>query len=79
MLVAPRLVMVLQTIRDHFGAAVTINSGYRDAAVQCAAGRRGALPALLWHGSRTSWIRGEAGAVRCARKIMPDWGGSGGL
>ena len=28
-LVAPRLVMVLQSIRDHFGAAVTINSGYR--------------------------------------------------
>ena len=26
-LVAPRLVMVLQTIRDHFGAAVTISSG----------------------------------------------------
>ena len=28
-LVAPRLVMVLESIRTHFGSAVVINSGYR--------------------------------------------------
>ena len=28
-LAAPRLVMILQTIRDHFGKALVINSGYR--------------------------------------------------
>lgn len=31
-LVAPELVEVLQKIRDHFGQAVTVNSGYRTAA-----------------------------------------------
>ena len=49
-LVAPRLVMVLESIRAHFGAPVVIHSGYRTPQYNAKVERRGPQPALLWHG-----------------------------
>lgn len=77
-LVAPRLVMVLQTIRDHFGAAVTINSGYRTPQYNAAQG--GAEHSQHCYGTAADIVvKGQtpAAVAAYARKIMPDWGGVG--
>jgi hypothetical protein len=47
-LVAPRLVMVLETIRSHFCAPVVIHSAYRTP--QYNAKVNGAAHSQLWHG-----------------------------
>lgn len=77
-LVAPRLVMVLQTIRDHFGAAVTINSGYRTPQYNTKVG--GVADSQHCYGTAADIIvKGQtpAAVAAYARKIMPDWGGVG--
>lgn len=77
-LVAPRLVMVLQTIRDHFGTAVTINSGYRTPQYNATIG--GVIQSQHCYGTaadiKVSGQKPETVAAY-ARKIMPDWGGVG--
>lgn len=77
-LVAPRLVMVLQTIRDHFGTAVTINSGYRTPQYNATVG--GVAQSQHCYGTaadiKVSGQKPETVAAY-ARKIMPDWGGVG--
>lgn len=77
-LVAPRLVMVLQSIRSHFGAAVTINSGYRTPQYNTKVG--GVAHSQHCYGTAADIIvngqKPEAvGAF--ARELMPDWGGVG--
>ena len=77
-LVAPRLVMVLQTIRDHFGAAVTINSGYRTPQYNTKVG--GVTDSQHCYGTAADIVvKGQksAAVAAYARKIMPDWGGVG--
>ncbi len=77
-LVAPRLVMVLETIRAHFGAPVTINSGYRTP--QYNAKVNGAAHSQHCYGMAAdisvSGQKPETVAA-FARSIMPDWGGVG--
>ena len=77
-LVAPRLVMVLQTIRDHFGAAVTINSGYRTPQYNTKVG--GVAHSQHCYGTAADIVvKGQkpADVAAYARKIMPGWGGVG--
>ena len=77
-LVAPQLVMVLETIRAHFGAAVTINSGYRTPQYNAKVG--GAEHSQHCYGTAADIsIKGHAPAevAAFARSIMPDWGGVG--
>ena len=77
-LVAPRLVMVLQTIRDHFGTAVTINSGYRTPQYNTKVG--GVAHSQHCYGTAADIVvRGKtpAAVAAYARQIMPDWGGVG--
>ena len=77
-LVAPRLVMVLETIRAHFDASVTINSGYRTP--QHNAKVNGAAHSQHCYGMAAdisvSGQKPETVAA-FARSIMPDWGGVG--
>ena len=77
-LVAPRLVMVLQSIRDHFGKAVNINSGYRTPQYNTKVG--GVDQSQHCYGTAADiTVKGvEVEIVAAyARKIMPDWGGVG--
>ena len=77
-LVAPRLVMVLQSIRDHFGKAVNINSGYRTPQYNTKVG--GVDQSQHCYGTAADiTVNGvDVDAVSAyARKIMPDWGGIG--
>lgn len=77
-LVAPRLVMVLQSIRSHFGKAVTVNSGYRTPQKNTAVG--GAAQSQHCYGTAADiTVQGAAPAqvAAYARQIMPDWGGVG--
>lgn len=77
-MVAPRLVMVLQTIRSHFGKAVTINSAYRTP--QYNEKVRGAAHSQHCYGTAADIsIKGVTPAqiAAFAREIMPDWGGVG--
>lgn len=77
-LVAPRLVMVLQTIRDHFGAAVTISSGYRTPQYNSKVG--GVAHSQHCYGTAADIVvKGQKPetVAAYARKIMPDWGGVG--
>ena len=77
-LVAPRLVMVLQTIRDHFGAAVTINSGYRTPQYNTKVG--GVAHSQHCYGTAADIVvegQKPADVAAYARKIMPEWGGVG--
>ena len=70
--------MVLQTIRDHFGTAVTINSGYRTP--QYNAKVNGAAHSQHCYGTAADiTVRGQtpAAVAAYARQIMPDWGGVG--
>ena len=77
-LVAPRLVMVLQSIRSHFGAAVTINSGYRTPQYNAKVG--GVAHSQHCYGTAADIVvRGKTPAqvAAYARQLMPDWGGVG--
>ena len=77
-LVAPRLVMVLQSIRSHFGAAVTINSGYRTPQYNAKVG--GVTHSQHCYGTAADiTVRGQtpAAVAAYARELMPDWGGVG--
>ena len=77
-LVAPRLVMVLQSIRSHFGTAVTINSGYRTPQYNTKVG--GVAHSQHCYGTAADiTVRGQkpAAVAAYARQLMPDWGGVG--
>ena len=77
-LVAPRLVMVLQSIRSHFGKAVTVNSGYRTPQYNEKVG--GAAQSQHCYGTAADIsVKGVsvAAVAAYAREIMPDWGGVG--
>ena len=77
-LVAPRLVMVLQSIRSHFGTAVTINSGYRTPQYNAKVG--GVAHSQHCYGTAADiTVRGQtpAAVAAYARQLMPDWGGVG--
>lgn len=77
-LVAPRLVMVLQSIRSHFGAAVTINSGYRTPQYNTKVG--GVAHSQHCYGTAADIVvKGQTpeAVAAFARTLMPDWGGVG--
>ena len=77
-LVAPRLVMVLQSLRSHFCAAVTINSGYRTPQYKARVG--GVTDSQHCYGTAADIVvRGKTPAqvAAYARQLMPDWGGVG--
>lgn len=77
-LVAPRLVMVLETIRAHFGAPVTINSAYRTP--QYNAKANGVAHSQHCYGMAADIsVEGQtpAAVAAFARQLMPDWGGVG--
>ena len=77
-LVAPRLVMVLQSIRSHFGTAVTIHSGYRTPQYNTKVG--GVAHSQHCYGTAADIaVRGKtpAAVAAYARELMPDWGGVG--
>lgn len=77
-LVAPRLVMVLQSIRSRFGTAVTINSGYRTPQYNAKVG--GVAHSQHCYGTAADIVvRGKtpAAVAAYARELMPDWGGVG--
>ena len=77
-LVAPRLVMVLQSIRSHFGAPITINSAYRTPQYNQKVG--GAAQSQHCYGTAADiTVKGvDVETVAAyARKIMTDWGGVG--
>lgn len=77
-LVAPRLVMVLQSIRSRFGTAVTINSGYRTPQYNAKVG--GVTDSQHCYGTAADIVvRGKTPAqvAAYARQLMPDWGGVG--
>ncbi len=72
------LTVVLQCIREHFGKAVVITSGYRTAAHNAAVG--GAKSSQHLYG-RAADIRVQDVSVEdvaaYAESLMPDWGGVG--
>ena len=72
------LIVVLQCIREHFGKAVTITSGYRTAAHNAAVGGAKSSQHLL---GRAADIRVQGVSVEdvaaYAESLMPDWGGVG--
>ena len=72
------LTVVLQCIREHFGKAVTITSGYRTAAHNAAVGGAKSSQHLL---GRAADIRVEDVSVEdvaaYTESLMPDWGGVG--
>ena len=77
-LVAPRLVMVLETIRTHFGTAVTINSGYRTPQYNAKVG--GVAHSQHCYGTAADiTVKGQTPetVAAYARELMPDWGGVG--
>ena len=77
-LVAPRLVMVLQSIRSHFGASVTINSGYRTPNYNAKVG--GVAHSQHCYGTAADIVvkgKSPSQVAAYAREIMPDWGGVG--
>lgn len=77
-LVAPKLVMVLESIRTHFGKAVVINSAYRTPQYNAKVG--GAAHSQHCYGTAADIVvRGETPATVAAyaRQLMPDWGGVG--
>nr|DAP41391.1 MAG TPA: peptidase [Bacteriophage sp.] len=77
-LVAPRLVMVLETIRAHFGAPVVIHSAYRTP--QYNKQENGAEHSQHCYGMAADIsIKGQtpAAVAAYARQLMPDWGGVG--
>lgn len=77
-LVAPRLVMVLESIRTHFGAAVTINSGYRTPQYNAKVG--GVAHSQHCYGTAADiTVKGQTPEAVAAyvRQLMLDWGGVG--
>ena len=72
------LTVVLQCIREHFGKAVTITSGYRTAAHNAAVGGAKSSQHLL---GRAADIRVQGVSVEdvaaYTESLMPDWGGVG--
>lgn len=77
-LVAPRLVMVLQSIRSHFGVPVVIHSAYRTPQYNDKVG--GVAHSQHCYGTAADiTVAGQdpAGVAAYARSIMPDWGGVG--
>ena len=77
-LVAPRLVMVLQSIRSHFDAPVVIHSAYRTPQYNAKGG--GAAHSQHCYGTAADIsVRGQtpAAVAAYARELMPDWGGVG--
>ena len=77
-LVAPRLVMVLENIRAHFDAPVVIHSGYRTP--QYNEKVNGAAHSQHCYGMAADIsIKGQtpAAVAAYARQLMPDWGGIG--
>lgn len=77
-LIAPRLVMVLESIRAHFGAAVTINSGYRTPEHNAKVG--GVAHSQHCYGMAADIVvKGQTpeAVASFARTLMPDWGGVG--
>lgn len=77
-LIAPRLVMVLQSIRSHFGKPVTINSAYRTPAYNEKVG--GVEQSQHCYGTAADiTVKGVTPqtVASYARSLMPDWGGVG--
>lgn len=77
-LVAPRLVMVLETIRTYFCAPVVIHSAYRTP--QYNAKVNGAAHSQHCYGMAADIsVKGQtpAAVAAFARTLMPDWGGVG--
>lgn len=77
-LVAPRLVMVLQSIRSHFGVPVVIHSAYRTPQYNTKVG--GAAHSQHCYGTAADiTVRGQtpAAVAAYARELMPNWGGVG--
>ena len=72
------LTVVLQCIREHFGKAVTITSGYRTPAHNAAVGGAKSSQHLLGRAAdiRVQGVSVEAVAAY-AESLMPDWGGIG--
>ena len=72
------LMLLLQCIREHFGKAVTITSGYRTAAHNAAVGGAKSSQHLL---GRAADIRVQGVSVEdvaaYAERLMPGWGGIG--
>ena len=72
------LVVLLQAIREHFGKAVTITSGYRTGTHNTAVGGSKSSQHLL---GRAADIRVQGVSVEdvaaYAESLMPDWGGVG--
>ena len=72
------LVVLLQAIREHFGKAVTITSGYRTATHNTAVGGAKSSQHLL---GRAADIQVAGVSVEdvasYAEALMPDWGGVG--
>ena len=77
-LVAPRLVMVLQSLRSHFGVPVVIHSAYRTP--QYNKQVDGAEHSQHCYGTAADiTVKGQkpAAVAAYARELMPDWGGVG--
>lgn len=77
-LVAPRLVMVLETIRAYFDAPVVIHSGYRTP--QYNAKVDGVAHSQHCYGTAADiTVKGQTPEAVAAyvRQLMPDWGGVG--
>ena len=77
-LVDEALVLLLQCIREHFGKAVTITSGYRTPAHNAKVGGSKSSQHLL---GRAADIQVASTSVEdvaaYAESLMPDWGGVG--
>ena len=77
-LVDEALVLLLQCIREHFGKAVTITSGYRTPAHNAKVGGSKSRPHLLGRAAdiQVAGVSVEDVAAY-AESLMPDWGGVG--
>ena len=77
-LVDEGLVVLLQCIREHFGKAVTITSGYRTAAHNTAVGGSKSSQHLLGRAADIQVTGVSPDAVAAyAESLMPTWGGVG--
>lgn len=72
------LVVLLQCIREHFGKAVTVTSGYRTAAHNTAVGGSKSSQHLLGRAADIQVAGVSPDAVAAyAESLMPTWGGVG--